>query len=735
MKEEGTYPKSSFIKLFDNKRTYFYEIIKEGTYPLTEQLHYTRNPKHPIPHNYVVKTQYGKAMYTVECSIEYVEKKPLYKICFGVNFSREVHSWETSTDAACKYYQEFNGMKEMEKNRNRDQSNKENKGKISGPLLFGLKLLSVERVRRTMSLDLKIRPFIDFGNSQKRRRILGLSQSILDIVERERDNTFHPDDQIKLKQIKFEIDDDVYDINFGKVNKIEEIKKIEAVVKSLDKGHISREAYRSLARIEDLPCEKAVCDIWQKINAEMKKQVPLTLVDLLQPTKFEPIREEPNITDSEIITNMLESIGKGGQRRITDILNYIIPLYIEKGILIPRQSTLHIRISGNGHNVGRKVKHVMVTMTLLNDLNGLQKPDNHYTLVLYPGAETYESLKNVLTPLISDLCILKEKGFNQIGGNQWPVELYFSSDWKFLAICLGMNAANAQYFCLWCDCNKNSINTTSKKINKSMDNIKVNYKQINGHIKEPLFHMIPLQNWVVDELHIFLRITDRLWELMISDLRRETANEEIWKGKILSEMQRLNISFQFWHEKNTNNLSYTSLMGPDKLKVLKEFDLFAVFQSITQAIQIRALWDQFNELYHLIQDKKTTGEFFRYKAKSWLDEFTAPSTGHPNRDNFVRGMYRIQDITPYIHVLCNHVAEFLEIHHKFGLAAFSCFPVEKKNHMQVCLYFQNTLKDGGNRNSRKSAILEMLEHENRQLYFASNRVPNFFKKSKKYRLE
>jgi hypothetical protein len=76
--------------------------------------------------------------------------------------------------------------------------------------------------------------------------------------------------------------------------------------------------------------------MWQKINAEMKKKVPLTLVELLQLTKFELIREEPNITDSEIITNMLESIGKGGQRHITDILNYIIPLYIEKGILIPR---------------------------------------------------------------------------------------------------------------------------------------------------------------------------------------------------------------------------------------------------------------------------------------------------------------------------------------------------------------------------------------------------------------
>ena len=78
--------------------------------------------------------------------------------------------------------------------------------------------------------------------------------------------------------------------------------------------------------------------------------------------------------------------------------------------------------------MGRKVKHVMVTMALLNDLEGLQKPNKHYTLVLYPGAETYESLKNVLAPLISDLCMLKERGFYQVGGNHWPVEIYFSAD-------------------------------------------------------------------------------------------------------------------------------------------------------------------------------------------------------------------------------------------------------------------------------------------------------------------
>ena len=618
-----------------------------------------------------------------------------------------------------------------------NQNKRTTKGKISGPLLFGLKLLSVENVRKSMSLKVnpKIQPLSKLSNSTKRRKILCLSQCILDAVEEEKENIFHPTDQINLKQVKFEICNDLYDINFGQLDIIEETKKIEAVVKSLDRNHISREAYRSLARIENnIPREDAVSSTRQKINIEMKKNIPLTLVSLLQPTIFEPITEEPNITDDTIIMNMLESIGKGGQRRITDILNYIVPLYIEQGILTPNMSTLYIRISGDGRNVGRKVKHVMVTMTLLNDLDGIQKPDNNYTLVLYPGAESYESLKNALTPLISDLSILKEKGFDQIGGNHWPVELFFSSDWKFLSICLGTKAANAQHFCPWCDCSKDEINTTTKTINKSMDEIKVNYNQINGHIKEPLFYIIPLQNWVCDELHIFLRITDRLWELMLSDLHHENSNEEVWKEKILLEMQRLKITFQFWHEKNNNNLSYTSLMGPDKLKILKEFNITAIFQSTERAIQIQALWNQFNELYLLMQNKQTTGEIFRHKAQTWLNAFLAPSKGHPNRSNFIRGMYRIQDITPYIHVLVNHVAEFIEIHHEFGLPAFSCSAVEKKNHMQVCLYFRNTLKDGGHENSRKSAIMEMLEHENRQLYFVLNKVPNFFEKPKKYRV-
>jgi len=103
---------------------------------------------------------------------------------------------------------------------------------------------------------------------------------------------------------------------------------------------------------------------------------------------------------------------------------------------------------------------------------------------------------------------------------------------------------------------------------------------------------------------------------MISDLYCKVMDEEIWKEKILLEMQRLKISFKFWYKKNSKNLLYTLLIGSNKLKILKKFDLTAIFQSITRAIQIYALWNQFNELYLLIQDKQTTGEFFRYKAQA-----------------------------------------------------------------------------------------------------------------------
>lgn len=69
-------------------------------------------------------------------------------------------------------------------------------------------------------------------------------------------------------------------------------------------------------------------------------------------------------------------------RSIKDILNYIIPPLLEKGIVNNDDPVLHIRISGDGRNVGHKVKHVMVTFVLLNDYMNIYHPDHQYSYAL-----------------------------------------------------------------------------------------------------------------------------------------------------------------------------------------------------------------------------------------------------------------------------------------------------------------------------------------------------------------
>ena len=80
-------------------------------------------------------------------------------------------------------------------------------------------------------------------------------------------------------------------------------------------------------------------------------------------------------------------------------------------------------------------------------------------------------------------------------------------------------------------------------------------------------------------------------------------------------------------------------------------------------------------------------------------------------------------VTPYIHALVYHEWELLEKYQRWGLGAFSCYAVEKKNHNQVSTFFRKTLKNGGNLLKRKSAIQEIIEYESRALYFTYNPLP------------
>src|SRR4051794_14972467 len=105
--------------------------------------------------------------------------------------------------------------------------------------------------------------------------------------------------------------------------------------------------------------------------------------------------------------------------------------------------------------------------------------------------------------------------------------------------------------------------------------------------------------------------------------------------------------------------------------------------------------------------------------------FVAPSTGVVDTPGWHAGMYTTKNVTPYMHLLVYHVPEFIRAHRTIGLNAFSCSALEKKNHLQVRQFFSKTSKDGFRKD--RSAIMGILEAENRSLYYRITDIPTVIK--------
>ncbi|CAG8681673.1 13226_t:CDS:2, partial [Racocetra fulgida] len=92
---------------------------------------------------------------------------------------------------------------------------------------------------------------------------------------------------------------------------------------------------------------------------------------------------------------------------------------IESSILTDKTSDIYDSeiVEEVGQYVGKagyrkKIKHVMITCTILNDISNLQKADYHYTVILYPNIENYNILRKVIVPLVSKLWDLVTNGLD-----------------------------------------------------------------------------------------------------------------------------------------------------------------------------------------------------------------------------------------------------------------------------------------------------------------------------------
>ncbi|CAG8847853.1 13282_t:CDS:2, partial [Gigaspora margarita] len=335
-------------------------------------------------------------------------------------------------------------------------------------------------------------------------------------------HNYHSQDDVKLHELTFSVNGSIFHIKYNHFSKELEKTQQIAIIKGMDKHYITRAAYRTLSAIEhNLPRESAIFARKKELNNKMSEIIPIHTVDLeLLASQVEEFKDniEVHFYNDEIVKEIESLLGKTVLQSIKDVLWFLIPSLVDKGNLDLVQSTLKICISGDGRNIGRKVKQVIVIFAILNSKFNLYKPSSHFTLILYSGTEKYEILKNI--------------------------ELYFTANWKFLSICLGHKAANSMEFCLWYPIHKsqngilevNGIHQDNWTISKDINDICQNYLQRPSHQFAPLFSMI---------IMLF--------------------NEEIWQ-EIINEMKRIQVQFQFWEDQDTKAWLYILLIGDDKLK-------------------------------------------------------------------------------------------------------------------------------------------------------------------------
>ncbi|PKC55146.1 hypothetical protein RhiirA1_476094 [Rhizophagus irregularis] len=156
-------------------------------------------------------------------------------------------------------------------------------------------------------------------------------------------------------------------------------------------------------------------------------------------------------------------------------------------------------------------------------------------------------------------------------------------------------------------------------------------------------------------------------------------------------MNDINIHFEFYRSSARGTWNWTSLMGSEK----KNATIFS------------------SEILKFEED-----------AKNWVRTFCRPTIGQMNSATAILGLYRKDDVTPYMHMLTMHVPYFMRRLKEKGLSLrlFSTSSVEKKNHDQVRLFFGGTTMGGGKK--KLPVVYDILVFENRQIFYLINNIPN-----------
>jgi len=399
---------------------------------------------------------------------------------------------------------------------------------------------------------------------------------------------------------------------------------------------------------------------------------------------------------------------EGVQQSFKERLKLRLTALVKKYPSIKDEEYIRVKLTGDGTRVSRNMHIIVIAFSVLHGDENPNSPTGNHPIAMLNAEEKYEQLSVSLKDIEDEI---KSTQSVIIDGHMFHIEYFFGADMKYLAICLGLQAANADYSCIWCKCPTDERHITSKSWDTELRTIKEiqefapkkKTEEKYGCIRQPLFPSIPIDHVIPDILHMFLRISDVLINLLILELRRLDGLEKLQlrenqfnqtKAKNLDQyITFLNvtckISFHMYVDKESKHLKWRDLTGPEKLKLFKHIEIPDLFPKLSNGQKVQQLWKNLQNIYETLWLPKNFNKAeikeFAKTAKKWVRDFT--------------DIYQSRHITPYMHVLWAHTPMFLE---KFGsLAIFSQQGLEKLNDEITKAYFKST-------NHRSKVALDQL---------------------------
>jgi len=230
-----------------------------------------------------------------------------------------------------------------------------------------------------------------------------------------------------------------------------------------------------------------------------------------------------------------------------------------------------------------------------------------------------------------------------------------------------------------------------------------------GYTKEPISY-IDFDHCVIDTLHMHLRITDQLFDLLILALAENDPgnstdlNERPYFKKFLEFLQReCHITRPFYVAENTIKLR--TFNGNERNKIFEcmfnNQNLIDLFPGMEERLEV--LNFLFSEYYSILNIIKNASyqpidlSGLKERLICWLTFYLIE---HPE-----------SKITPYIHCFVFHMVEFLTLFP--NLHSFNMQGLEKLNDLTTKYYFKNT--------NRKSMtfLRQLVEKRNRHEFIES----------------